>query len=85
VERGAPLSVHAAAAFGFTDSLAGLLRADPSLVHAKGGDGCTPLHFARDVATAQLLLDHRADIGARDEDHDSTQDCEMRVLRTSEI
>jgi ankyrin repeat protein len=72
VERGAPLSVHAAAAFGFTDSLAALLQADPSLVHAKGGDGCTPLHFARDVSTAQLLLDHGAAIDARDEDHDST-------------
>ncbi|MFN7925348.1 MAG: hypothetical protein U0Q16_34940 [Bryobacteraceae bacterium] len=66
VERGAPLSVHAAAGFGFID------RIDPSLVHAKGGDGCTPLHFARDLATAQFLLDHGAVIDARDEDHDST-------------
>jgi ankyrin repeat protein len=72
VERGAPLSVHAAAALGFTDNLARLLHDDPSLVHAKGGDGCTPLHFARDVPTAQLLLDHGADINAKDEDHDST-------------
>jgi ankyrin repeat protein len=72
VERGAPLSVHAAAAFGFADSLADLLRADPSLIHAKGGDGCTPLHFARDVATAKFLLDLGADIDAKDEDHDST-------------
>ena len=61
VDRGAKLSVHAAAGFGFTDSLADLFRGDPMLVNAKGGDGCTPLHFARDVATAQLLLR----IGAR--------------------
>lgn len=72
VEHGAPLSVHAAAAFGFTDQLRQLLRGDPSLVHAKGGDGCTPLHFSRDVATAELLLDHDAEIDARDDDHNST-------------
>jgi ankyrin repeat protein len=71
-DAGAPLSVHAAAGFGFTDRLADLLSADPSLVHAKGGDGGTPLHFARDVATAQLLLDRGAAIDARDDDHDST-------------
>jgi ankyrin repeat protein len=72
VEHGAPLSVHAAAGFGFTDNLADLLSADPQLVHAKGGDGCTPLHFARDVATAEFLLDHGADLDARDDDHAST-------------
>ncbi len=72
VAQGAPLSVHAAAAFGFTDALANLLGADPSLVHAKGGDGCTPLHFARDVATARFLVDQGADIDVRDEDHNST-------------
>jgi len=67
VGRGAKLSVHAAAGFGFTDSLADQLRGDPMLVNAKGGDGCTPLHFARDVATAQFLLDQGADIDSRDE------------------
>jgi ankyrin repeat protein len=72
VENGAPLSVHAAAAFGFTDHLAGLLRREPFLIHAKGGDGCTPLHFARDLTTAQFLLDYGAAIDARDDDHDST-------------
>lgn len=72
VEAGAPLSVHAAAGFGFTDRLADLLREDPSLVDARGGDGCTPLHFARDVDTARLLLDQGAQIDARDVDHDST-------------
>ncbi len=72
VDRGARVSVHAAAGFAFTDSLADILRGDPQQVNAKGGDGCTPLHFARDVATAELLLEHGADIDARDEDHDST-------------
>jgi hypothetical protein len=72
VDRGAMLSVNAAAGFGFTDSLADILRGDALQVNAKGGDGCTPLHFARDVVTAQLLLDHGADIDARDDDHAST-------------
>jgi ankyrin repeat protein len=84
VERGAPLSVHAAAAFGFVDSLADLLGADPLLVHAKGGDGCTPVHFARDVATAKLLLDLGADIDAKDEDHDSTP-AQWRVGKAPEV
>jgi ankyrin repeat protein len=72
VERGATLSVHAAAGLGFTDHLARMLADDPALIDAKGCDACTPLHFARDVATARLLLDHGARIDARDEDHDST-------------
>jgi ankyrin repeat protein len=72
VERGATLSVHAAAGLGFTDHLARMLAHDPTLIDAKGCDACTPLHFARDVATARLLLDHGARIDARDEDHEST-------------
>lgn len=84
VDRGAPLSVHAAAGFGFTDNVADLLRDDPMLVNAKGGDGCRPLHFARDVATAQLLLDHGADIDARDDDHDSTP-AQWRIGKAPEV
>jgi ankyrin repeat protein len=72
IERGATLSVHAAAGIGLTDHLAPMLATDPTLIDAKGCDACTPLHFARDVATAQLLLDHGARIDARDEDHEST-------------
>jgi len=49
-----------------------MLAADPSVIDAKGGDGCTPLHFSRDIATARLLLDHGARLDARDEDHEST-------------
>jgi ankyrin repeat protein len=84
VDRGAPLSVHAAAGFGFTDSLAELLRGDSLLVNAKGGDGCTPLHFARDVATARFLLDHGAAIDARDDDHDSTP-AQWRIGNAPEV
>jgi ankyrin repeat protein len=72
VDRGATLTVHAASGIGLTDHLAAMLDADPSLIDAKGCDACTPLHFARDVATARLLLERGARIEARDEDHDST-------------
>lgn len=72
VEQGAQLTVHAAAGLGLGDRLKEMLDADPELVHAKGGDGCTPLHFARDLATARLLLEGGARVDARDEDHDST-------------
>jgi len=84
VELGAPLSVHAAAGFGFTDRLADLLRTDPSQAHAKAGDGCTPLHFARDAGTAKLLLDHGADINARDDDHNSTP-AQWRIGKAPEV
>ena len=84
VARGAPLSIHAAAGFGLIERLAELVGADASLVHAKGGDCCTPLHFARDVATAQFLLDHGAEIDARDEDHGSTP-AEWRVGKAPEV
>jgi hypothetical protein len=72
VERGAGLTPHAAAGLGLVDRLADMLSADPSLIDAKGGDGCTPLHFSRDIATATLLLDRGARIDACDEDHEST-------------
>ncbi|MEO5923074.1 MAG: ankyrin repeat domain-containing protein [Bryobacteraceae bacterium] len=72
VERGATLTPHAAAGLGFTDELAKMLAADPKAIDAKGCDACTPLHFARDIATAELLLAHGARIDARDEDHHST-------------
>jgi hypothetical protein len=42
------------------------------LVHARGGDGQLPLHFAATVEIAALLLEHGADIDARDIDHEST-------------
>src|SRR4029453_12162603 len=46
--------------------------ADPAVVHARGGEGQTPLHFAKDVEVARFLLDHGADIDAIDVDHEST-------------
>lgn len=72
IERGARIDVHSAARLGRVEKLRELLSADPQLVHARGGDGQTPLHFAGTVAVAELLLDHGADIDALDVDHEST-------------
>ena len=49
-----------------------MVVADPSSVHARGGDGQQPLHEAQSVAIADFLLDHGADIDARCIDHQST-------------
>ncbi|MEX2152369.1 MAG: hypothetical protein WD825_03470 [Gemmatimonadaceae bacterium] len=54
------------------DLLAGMLAEDPARVHERGGDGKTPLHFARSRRVVDLLLDAGADIDARDVDHRST-------------
>jgi hypothetical protein len=72
VERGATLTAHAAVGLRLVDRLADLLAADPSLIDSKGGDGCTPLHFSRDVETAKLLVGRGARVDARDEDQEST-------------
>ncbi|MCI0697630.1 ankyrin repeat domain-containing protein [candidate division KSB1 bacterium] len=72
IERGAIVDVHAAARLGMLEKLAELVAADPELVHARGGDGQTPLHFASTIEIAEYLLDHGAAIDARDVDHEST-------------
>jgi ankyrin repeat protein len=41
-------------------------------VNERGGDGQTPLHFARSRPVVDLLIDRGADIDARDVDHRST-------------
>ena len=72
VERGAEVDIHAAARLGMLDRVPELIEHDPALVHARGGDGQTPLHFAKTVEIAAYLLDHGADIDAKDVDHEST-------------
>lgn len=72
IERGARVDAHSAARLGMLDQLDALVSANPDLVHARGGDGQTPLHFASTVEIAQYLLAHGADIDARDVDHEST-------------
>jgi ankyrin repeat protein len=72
IRRGADITVHAAARLGMLDQLKSMIEADSSLVRAQGGDGQTPLHFASTIEIAGYLLDHGADIDARDVDHVST-------------
>ena len=72
VERGAVIDVHSAARLGMISKLTDLVAADQNVVHVRGGDGQTPLHFASTVEIAQFLLDHGAEIDAVDVDHEST-------------
>jgi len=72
IERGADVDVHAAARLGLIDILRDLIAENPQKVHERGGDGQTPLHFAANVEIAKFLLEHGADIDARDIDHVST-------------
>lgn len=72
LSRGATIDVFAAAHLDRLDLLRSMLDSDPSLAHARGGDGCRPLHFARSPAAMDLLLSHGAEIDARDVDHEST-------------
>ncbi len=72
VERGAVIDAHAAVRLGMISRLTELVAADQNVVHAKGGDGQTPLHFASTVEIAQFLLDHGAEIDALDANHEST-------------
>src|SRR5439155_858426 len=67
IQRGAVVDAHAAARLGLIDRLRELISTNPSLVHAPGGDGQTPLHFASTVEVAKqfgheevfrLLMDH---------------------------
>ena len=72
ITRGAVVDAHAAARLGMIERLRQLVSADSALVNARGGDGQTPLHFASTIEVAKYLLDHGADIDARDVDHEST-------------
>ncbi len=72
ISKGAVVDAHAAARLGKLDVLRSLISAQPNLVHGRGGDGQMPLHFASTVEIADFLLDHGADIDARDIDHEST-------------
>jgi ankyrin repeat protein len=72
IERGARVTVWAAAGLGLLDELKELLRAGPDLVSARGGDGKTPLHCAANCEIARLLLDSGAELETRDVDHAST-------------
>ena len=72
IAAGAVPDACAAAHLDRPELLAQLLEEDPARVHERGGDGQTPLHFARSRAGVDLLLDAGADIDARDVDHRAT-------------
>lgn len=72
IERGAEITVHAAAEQGWLDRLNDALLRDSSIIHQRGGDGKTPLHYATDPAVMDWLLERGADLEARDLDHAST-------------
>jgi ankyrin repeat protein len=72
IDRGARVTVWAAAGLGLIEELRTMLRADPSLVHERGGDGKTPLHCASTREIVELLIESGADLAARDTDHSST-------------
>jgi ankyrin repeat protein len=71
LERGAVLEIHHAVRLGRMDDVRRILAEDPGAIHARGGDGQLPLHFAQTVEMAEYLIDRGADIDARDVDHES--------------
>jgi ankyrin repeat protein len=72
IGRGAVLEIHHAVEFSMADEVGRMLAEDPALIHARGGDGKLPLHYAQTVDMAEYLMSRGADIDARDIDHEST-------------
>ncbi len=72
IQRGAGITVHAAAEQGWLDWLETAYANDKSIVNRRGGDGKTPLHYTTQAEVMDWLLARGADIEARDLDHAST-------------
>lgn len=72
ISRGATVDIHAAAGMDMLERLQELVEADPGQVNLRGGDGQTPLHFAASRRIVEYLLEHGAELDARDLDHGST-------------
>ena len=72
VDRGADITVHAAAEQGWIDWLQRAYTGDPTIVRQRGGDGKTPLHYASDPAVIDWLIERGADLETRDFDHQGT-------------
>jgi ankyrin repeat protein len=66
IERGAVVDIWAAVRMGDVARVDAMLRDDPNILHARGPSEGTPLHFARTVEMAQLLLARGAAPQARD-------------------
>jgi ankyrin repeat protein len=69
---GAVVDACAAANLDRADWLRSMLEENPERARERGGDGQTPLHFARSRSTIDLLLEYGAEIDARDIDHRAT-------------
>jgi ankyrin repeat protein len=66
IARGAEVDLHAAAALGLSERVAGMLDRNPEAVNRHSADGWTPLALAAyfgQAETAQLLLERGADHG----------------------
>ncbi len=72
MKRGADITVHAAAEQGWMDWLETAYAEDPQIIHQRGGDGKTPLHYVSDPQVMDWLLERGADINVRDHDHQGT-------------
>jgi len=70
--RGAVPEIHHAVHLGMFDDVRRMVSEDPGAIHARGGDGQLPLHYAQTVEMADFLLNRGADLNARDVDHEST-------------
>ena len=84
IDRGATVDAHSAAGLGRLERLRELVAADPAMVHEPGGDGLRPLHYAAAPEIAAFLLDHGAEIDARDVDHHGTA-AQWNVLARPEV
>lgn len=72
IDRGAEITAHSAAEQGWLDWLDAAYERDKSIINQRGGDGKTPLHYARAPQVMDWLLERGADLEARDLDHAST-------------
>ena len=72
IAAGATPDACAAAHLDKPELLQSLLLKNPACASERGGDGQTPLHFARSTRVVDMLLDAGADINARDVDHRAT-------------
>ena len=84
IDRGATVDAHSAAGLGRLERLRELVAADPAVVHEPGGDGLRPLHYAATPEIAAFLLDHGAEVDARDVDHHGTA-AQWNVLARPEV
>ena len=66
LSNGFDLDIFAAAALGDVNMVRELLAADPALADATTPDGKTPLHFARSVPVATVLLEAGISVDALD-------------------